>query len=164
MDCSSARLLCPWDFHGKNAGAGCHFLLQGIFLTQESNLGLLYPFALAAGFLPLVPPGKPYEGIDLKQMDCQIFLNQWKFIWNQQKITIWGLQSWPATCKSQLGKGRKMLLLRGKGSWEGCIKQSFQGFLLAESLPVKNKSFFFLLNLIVFTGHESSPFWSPFSL
>ena len=49
---------------GKNTGAGCHFLLQGIFLTQGSNLGLLYPFALAAGFLPLVPPGKPYEGID----------------------------------------------------------------------------------------------------
>ena len=25
-----ARLLCPWDFPGKNAGVGCHFLLQGI--------------------------------------------------------------------------------------------------------------------------------------
>ena len=22
------RLLCPWDFPGKNTGAGCHFLLQ----------------------------------------------------------------------------------------------------------------------------------------
>ena len=29
-----ARLLCPWDFPGKNIGVGCHFLLQGIFLTQ----------------------------------------------------------------------------------------------------------------------------------
>ena len=29
-----ARLLCPWDFPGKNAGVGCHFLLQGVFLTQ----------------------------------------------------------------------------------------------------------------------------------
>ena len=36
-----ARLLCPWDFPGKNTGAGCHFLLQGIFPTQGSNLGLL---------------------------------------------------------------------------------------------------------------------------
>ena len=26
---------------GKNTGVGCHFLLQGIFLTQESNPGLL---------------------------------------------------------------------------------------------------------------------------
>ena len=22
-----ARLLCPWDFSGKNTGVGCHFLL-----------------------------------------------------------------------------------------------------------------------------------------
>ena len=35
------RLLCPWDFPGKNAGVGCHFLLQGIFPSQGSNPGLL---------------------------------------------------------------------------------------------------------------------------
>ena len=35
-----ARLLCPWDFPGKNTGVGCHFLLQGIFPTQGSNPGL----------------------------------------------------------------------------------------------------------------------------
>ena len=23
------RLLCPWDFPGKNTGVGCHFLNQG---------------------------------------------------------------------------------------------------------------------------------------
>ena len=33
------RLLCPWDFPGKNTGVGCHFLLQGIFPTPGSNLG-----------------------------------------------------------------------------------------------------------------------------
>ena len=38
---SSARLLCPWDSPGKNTGVGCHFFLQGIFLTQGSNPGLL---------------------------------------------------------------------------------------------------------------------------
>ena len=31
-----------WDSPGKNTGVGCHFLLQGIFPTQESNLGLLH--------------------------------------------------------------------------------------------------------------------------
>ena len=36
------RLLFPWDFPGKDTGVGCHFLLQGIFLTEESNLGLLH--------------------------------------------------------------------------------------------------------------------------
>jgi len=28
-----SRLLCPWDFPGKNTGVGCHCLLQGIFPT-----------------------------------------------------------------------------------------------------------------------------------
>ena len=30
------------DFPGKNTGVGCHFLLQGIFLTQGSNAGVLH--------------------------------------------------------------------------------------------------------------------------
>ena len=38
----SYRLLCPWNSPGKNTGVGCHFLLQGIFLTQGSNLSLLH--------------------------------------------------------------------------------------------------------------------------
>ena len=37
----SDRLPHPWDFSGKNTGVGCHFLLQGIFLTQGWNLSLL---------------------------------------------------------------------------------------------------------------------------
>ena len=40
IGCSSTRLLCPWDFPGKNTGVGYHFLSQGIFLTQGSNLRL----------------------------------------------------------------------------------------------------------------------------
>ena len=36
------RLLCPWDFPGKNIGVGCHCLLQGIFPTQRLNPGLLH--------------------------------------------------------------------------------------------------------------------------
>ena len=45
------RLLRPWHFPGKSTGVGCHFLLQGLFLTQRSNLGLqhcrqmLYPLS-----------------------------------------------------------------------------------------------------------------------
>ena len=31
MDCSPPRVLCAWDFPGKNTGKYCHFLLQGIF-------------------------------------------------------------------------------------------------------------------------------------
>ena len=37
-----ARLVCPWNFPCKNTGVGCYFLLQGIFLTQGLNPGLLH--------------------------------------------------------------------------------------------------------------------------
>ena len=36
-----ARLLCPWDSPCKKIGVDCHFLLQGIFPIQGSNLCLL---------------------------------------------------------------------------------------------------------------------------
>ena len=42
MGCSPARLFCPWDFLGKQTGVVCHFLLQGIFLTQGLNACLLH--------------------------------------------------------------------------------------------------------------------------
>ena len=34
------RLLCPWNFPEENTGVGCHFLLQGIFLTILNTLPL----------------------------------------------------------------------------------------------------------------------------
>ena len=45
------RLLCPWDFPGKNTGTGCHSLLQGVFPTASP--------VLAGGFFTTEPPGKP---------------------------------------------------------------------------------------------------------
>ena len=36
------RVLWLWDSPGKNTGVDCHFLLQGIFLTQGSNSGFLH--------------------------------------------------------------------------------------------------------------------------
>ena len=32
-----AKLLCSWDFPGKNTWVDCHAHLQGLFLTQGSN-------------------------------------------------------------------------------------------------------------------------------
>ena len=32
---------CPWEFPGKDTRVSCHFLLQGIFLTQGLNTSLL---------------------------------------------------------------------------------------------------------------------------
>ena len=56
------RLLCPWDFPGKNTGVGSHLLLQGIFPTQGSNPGLLHcrqSPALQVDSLLTEPPRKP---------------------------------------------------------------------------------------------------------
>ena len=43
------------EFSRQETGVGCHFLLQGILLTQGSNLGLLYCRQM---LLPAEPPGK----------------------------------------------------------------------------------------------------------
>ena len=48
-----AMLLRPWDSPGKNTRVGCHFLLQGIFLTQGSNSSLLRLLHWQANCLPL---------------------------------------------------------------------------------------------------------------
>ena len=54
-----ARLLCPWDSPGKNTRVGWHFLLQGIFPMQGSNLSLLHLLHWQVGSLPLAPSQKP---------------------------------------------------------------------------------------------------------
>ena len=48
-----------WDSPGKSTRVGCHALLQGIFLTQGSNLYLLPLLYWLGGSLPLAPAGKP---------------------------------------------------------------------------------------------------------
>ena len=55
------RLLCPWNFPGQNTGTACHFLLQGIFPTQELNplllhhLGfLVYSYTILYLIIPLL--------------------------------------------------------------------------------------------------------------
>jgi len=47
------RLLCPWEFPGKKTGVGCHFLLQGIFMTQGLNPHLLQLMHWQVNSLPL---------------------------------------------------------------------------------------------------------------
>ena len=47
VDC---RLLCPWDFPGKNTGVGCHALLHGIFPTQVIKPTSLMSHVLTGGF------------------------------------------------------------------------------------------------------------------
>ena len=59
MACSPPSSSAHGDSPGENTGVGCHTLLQGIFLTQESNPSLLHLLHWQADYLPLAPPGKP---------------------------------------------------------------------------------------------------------
>ena len=55
MDCSPPGSSIHGIFPDKSTGVGCHFLLQGIFLTQGLNLGLLNCRQM---LLLSEPPGK----------------------------------------------------------------------------------------------------------
>ena len=55
-----ARLLCSWDFSGKNTGVGSHFLLQGrVFLTQRLSLSSLCLLHCKQILYPLSDQGSP---------------------------------------------------------------------------------------------------------
>ena len=69
-DSKPTRLLCPWDSPGRTTEVDCHALLQGIFLTQGFNLGLLHLLHWQGGPLPLVPPGKPLVPWSRIQAPC----------------------------------------------------------------------------------------------
>ena len=51
------RLLCLRNSPGKNIGLGCHSLHQGIFLTEESNTGLLHLLSTYYMTRKLIVPG-----------------------------------------------------------------------------------------------------------
>ena len=70
-----ARLLRPWDSPGKNTGVGCHFLLQGIFLTQGSNLHLLHLLHWQADFYHGTlgsPQHTVKSGLSMIQRDSEV--------------------------------------------------------------------------------------------
>ena len=54
------QVLLSMRFSDKNTGVGCHFLLQGIFLTQGLNPRLLHLLIGRWVSFITVPPGKPY--------------------------------------------------------------------------------------------------------
>ena len=58
VDCSPIGFICPRASPGKNAGMPCCALLQGIFLTQGSNLHLLSLLHWQAGSWPWAEPAK----------------------------------------------------------------------------------------------------------
>ena len=53
------RLLCLWDFPGKNTRVDCHFLIKGAFLTQGLEPSSPVSLASQADYLPTEPLEKP---------------------------------------------------------------------------------------------------------
>ena len=74
----ASRVLCPWDFPGKNTGVGCHLLLQEGLLSQGSNPRLLSLLHWEADFLQLSHQGSPQPAPDpeqSQQFECWEHLN-----------------------------------------------------------------------------------------
>ena len=63
------RLLCPWDSPGKNAGVGCHFLLQCVKVKSESEVAQSCPTLRDPMDCSL--PGSSIHGI------CQARILEW---------------------------------------------------------------------------------------
>ena len=91
MDCSSPGFLCLWDFPGKNAGVGCHFLHQGIFLTQGSNPCLLHGQAdseqlshqgslLVPSSLRLYPVGVGFQHCTIHHVKTLILFKSFRYL------------------------------------------------------------------------------------
>ena len=65
------RLLCPWDFPGKNTGVGCHFLFQ----EDLPDPGIKPPSpALAGRFSSTEPWASPQSSYTLRQGTEQLAL------------------------------------------------------------------------------------------
>ena len=56
------RLLCPWDFPGKNTGVVYHALRQGTFSTEESNPCLLCLCAFMSSVFTTTPTWEALVG------------------------------------------------------------------------------------------------------
>ena len=69
---SPVRHLCAWDCTNKNPGVSCHFLLRGMFSTQEMNLCLLhwrqtlYWWATGKSLLGTIEDWKFMDYVDIK--------------------------------------------------------------------------------------------------
>ena len=76
-----ARLLCPWDFPGKNTGVGCCFLLQNAYTLSLFKSSPNMPVSYTA-LVMLLPCLKPISGTSLSsdiywQLICTSVSNPW---------------------------------------------------------------------------------------
>ena len=86
------------DFSGKNTGVGCHFLLQGIFPTQGSNLYLLHLLHWQADSLPLSHLASPRFNYELFLGSRSQFLQLMLFQVRSFFVSRGG-KGWPVYCR-----------------------------------------------------------------
>ena len=95
----ATRILCPWDSPGKNTGACCHGLLEGIFPTQGWRpTSLRFP-ALASRFFTT---GVIWEFQTLQCAHTHThththahtrFLLMWLWDWEVLQSALWKLEN-----------------------------------------------------------------------
>ena len=110
----ATRLLCPWNSPGKNTGVGCcHFFLQGIFLTQRSNLDLLCLLHCRGILYHWSHQGSLENMEETKRNSTAVIAYKVTLIWD-------ALPPWPTACRY----GSKFL-----GQWSlpkagpsGCVR------------------------------------------
>ena len=92
------RFLCPWNFPGKNTRVGCHFLLQGIFPTQGSNLYLLH---WQEDSFTTEQPGKPLNHGTTSEFLSDLGVSQ-LYLWAVlTRVTIHGVLEYLGSGASQ---------------------------------------------------------------
>ena len=109
-----AKLLCPCNFPGKNAGVGYHFLFGGSFWPRDQTC----ISSLAGGFFTTESPGKP------KPCVVKVIFQEEKNQSTSQDHTLWTVEEW--------------MTLLWKHGWEGKAV-TFTGFWSLEFDSWKKK-------------------------
>ena len=119
----AARLLCPWDFPGKNTGVGYHFLLWRSSWSRDQT-HVSYVSCTAGRFFTAEPPGKPLfqrgqpsrQSIYHTHAACSYLCSRRAIIWEE----------WAGSSSLSVQKARKMLCVwvTACGWWEGDREES----------------------------------------
>ena len=122
------RLLYPWDSPGKNTRVGCHALLQGIFLTQGSNAGLLHCRHIIYRWATKEAHNTSYHVLNNKYTEGEyynFFQLRRTYYWVPWLLGIWRRSRWghcPQGADNTIGdRHDRILLLSIKPQHESAI-------------------------------------------
>ena len=120
-----ASFPCPWDLPGKNTGVRCHFLLQGIFLTQGLNPHLLHLLDWQADSLPREAP--VHHQFNFIRVTC----------FGRQAMFCQNLSPPPSRYSARLYCPASLAVWHGLNTYFWLIKCEQRGYFLPLVLAVK---------------------------